>query len=1142
MRIDMIKTYNSGHTKSGSRHSRGFTLVASLLMLVLLSGIAIGLMMMVNTEGKVGGTDLQNNLAFHAAEGGMEKMYSDLSTVFRSTQSPTAAQICGVSAAANEPAIIGVTWTQYSVMPGTTQQSTCPSALTSVWGQISGNGPDAGLWAQVMPVNMLVTAALPGGQEVSMTRTAQVALIPVFQFGVFCEGDCGFFDSPNLNFAGRVHTNSDLYLGVSNGATLVFNNKLEAFGNVVTENLPNGLASTGANWDDTGNVYIPTQANGCSNPGVVTSDCTLKGANSAPASSPWGDGSVKGAGGNPIQSVYNTSVWNTFSKTTTNKMLVNGNYANPATPGTGAKKLSMPFVTGTTFPYEIIRRDQSTDSTALSQSREENLASIHVLLSDDPAELPSGSVRLANVISTENGGAANPYGIVTSRPTGTNSYFPTALGAPGGGNSYTMYFAAATNGWIPDTTTCAGAACPTKTCSGVTCTTQYLAPDWYFAPQAPPAGYQTLQPSTGVAAPLEIAGTTNPPTNPYPTVALCSTVGGSMPAGTPSCGAGTTTAPPYPYFTVLNQVNGGGVSNAAVWNLIDGYLYVEYLDNSGVWHNVTNEWLQLGFARGMKAPTAAGTNPINPNAILLLQEPADRNGNSSYTNTVPDPTGIAPTCSHWNTAHPPVCTGTWSNPLPPEVVTDTASNTPYFGYTTVATPAPAAGSFTFNPTGQSVSMFNWYPINFYDAREGEVRAGDLGNNSCTTQGLLNAVEIDVGNLNQWLLGNIGSSGASVTSAAQNGYVLYFSDRRGMLPNPTLGYKTGESGLEDVINANYAGDGAGGAPDGHLEPAPAGHTGSPEDVNQNGVLDMWGTNNLGLGQWSGTMSNSTGLIGGAANQNVQILAATPDNPFSPRMASCVSTARKNWVSGARHVLKLVDGALGNVPMTTGFTTDANGVVYHGGFTVASENPVYIQGDYNSKSTDTFFTGESSTGAPGADSTAPYHSAASVIADTVTVLSNDWNDETSMVGISGNSDITYAPSGGPWAGNRAVVNNTYYRVAVAAGKNLAFTFPGWANSIDYGFGTDGGIHNFLHFLEDWSGNTLNYGGSLVSLYYSTYNTGVFKCCTYSVYYPPTRNYVFDVDFTNPAGLPPGTPMFRDVESLSYRQLFNARTTGQ
>jgi hypothetical protein len=119
-----------------------------------------------------------------------------------------------------------------------------------------------------------------------------------------------------------------------------------------------------------------------------------------------------------------------------------------------------------------------------------------------------------------------------------------------------------------------------------------------------------------------------------------------------------------------------------------------------------------------------------------------------------------------------------------------------------------------------------------------------------------------------------------------------------------------------------------------------------------------------------------------------------------------------------------------------------------------------------------------------------------------------------------------------------------VAIAGGKNMAFPFPTWENTTDYGFGTDGGVHNFLRFLEDWqtTGATLNYGGSMVSLYYATYNTGVFKCCVYSVYQPPTRNYIFDSDFTLPQGLPPGTPMFRDVETLTYRQLFATRQTGQ
>src|SRR5713226_5810886 len=89
----------------------------------------------------------------------------------------------------------------------------------------------------------------------------------------------------------------------------------------------------------------------------------------------------------------------------------------------------------------------------------------------------------------------------------------------------------------------------------------------------------------------------------------------------------------------------------------------------------------------------------------------------------------------------------------------------------------------------------------------------------------------------------------------------------------------------------------------------------------------------------------------------------------------------------------------------------------------------------------------------------------------------------------------------------------------------------------FSNDGVAHNFLRYLENWGGRSLNYKGSLVSLYYSTYLTGVFKCCT-TVYSPPVRNYSFDADFALPAGLPPGTPLFRDVDTLGYRQVFATR----
>ncbi len=1094
--------------RQSRRHqSKGFTLIASLLMLLLLSGIAIGLMMMVNTEGKVGGTDLQNNVAYHAAEGGIEKMASDLTATFQNSQVAEPSQICAVSN--TPPSMTGITFTQYSVAPA----SGCSGTLVANWGQLNG-GPDQGLWAQIIPVNMLATAQSMGGQEVSMTRGAQVALIPVFQFGVFCEGDCGFFDSPTLDFVGRVHTNGDLYLGVSNGATLTFHNRMQAYGNVVTEVLPNGLPVTGGSWDDTGNVNIPTANNGCSPPippataasypPTGLQNCVLKDANSNPAGGTYGDGSVQGAGGNPPSTYNGANAWNTFSQSTTSHMIINANYGSKTNVGTGAKKLSMPFVGGNLQPYEIIRRPPSGElsTSVVGSSREYNMAQIRVLLSDDPAELSSSgasdtnNVRLANVTqaqATATGqSVSNPFGIAMAAGN-----YAAAWGAPGAGNTFNLYFAAASNA-VPVPSSCAGIACATA--------------DWPFAPATPAAGAQTLVPT----APAPGAPINPAQNNGTPVISLC------PPPNVASPPANCPTTITYPYYPSPNAPAPSNLASSTSWNLIDGWLRVEYKDASGVWHPVTNEWLQLGFARGVTPPSTGNPNLINPNAILLLQEPADR----SVTSTLPPSLSSAGT--------PPVCTATsgsvctaWTPASVPQLAADTAAGPWPFGITPSAPPST---------TPQSITQYNWYPINFYDAREGEPRDiqwsnGRPNDNSCTTNGVMNAVEIDVGNLKRWLTGAIGTNGPNVDFLGQNGYVLYFSDRRGMLPNPNsvgpnaANTKSGDSGLEDAVNATSAA----GTPDGALEPKGT-KAYSPEDVNLNGVLDNFGTANLGLGFY-GTGANAN------QNLNAQIIAAAPDDNYSSsaynaRIASCATTARKNWVSGARHALKLVDGGFGNVPLRT----DAGAsLAAPGGFTVASENPVYVQGNYNSNAADNFWPNGVQTGV--ADQAG--HAAAAVIADAVTLLSNNWKDQYSLMGnpALGNKSPTLAQ------GNRPATT-TFYRLAVAGGKNMAFPFPGWENAVNYGLGTDGGVHNFLRFLEDWqtTGSTLNYGGSLVSLYYSTYSTGPFKCCQYSVYQPPIRHYIFDTDFTLPQGLPPGTPLFRDVESLTYRQLFATRKTGE
>ncbi len=349
-------------------------------------------------------------------------------------------------------------------------------------------------------------------------------------------------------------------------------------------------------------------------------------------------------------------------------------------------------------------------------------------------------------------------------------------------------------------------------------------------------------------------------------------------------------------------------------------------------------------------------------------------------------------------------------------------------------------------------------LGLYDAREGEVRDDDAGKaaGTCAIGGIMNIVELDVNNLKKWFDGTTGTTGDDTDWAPQNGYLFYFSDRRGMLPDPNLSPPriVGEYGFEDIINPAVT-DGL--TLNGTLDPA--------EDVNENGVLDTYGGANLG------------DAFNFANND--------------PTLRINCNVGRKNRVTGARHGLKLVNAALGNVP------TKPDGT---GGFTVASENIVYIVGNYNAD--------DAGFGDP--------HAATSVVTDATSFLSKNWLDWRSFA-----NPIT--PS------NRLAVTS-YYRVAVAAGKNVNWPNPAWGEEDD---GLDGGTHNFLRYLERWSGETFNYRGSLVSLYYSEYASGLYKCCS-AVYSPPTRAYAFDTDFLDLDKLPPGTPRFRDVVNLGFRQI--------
>jgi hypothetical protein len=210
---------------------------------------------------------------------------------------------------------------------------------------------------------------------------------------------------------------------------------------------------------------------------------------------------------------------------------------------------------------------------------------------------------------------------------------------------------------------------------------------------------------------------------------------------------------------------------------------------------------------------------------------------------------------------------------------------------------------------------------------------------------------------------------------------------------------------------------------------------------------------------------------------------------------------------RRALKIVNG--GNPNATTSNLPA-------GGLTIASENPVYVQGNYNAT------VGTVANGVEPNET----HLPAAILADSITLLSNAWNDSLSFQWP--NNAITFG------AGAGRLAASTAYRFAAVSGKSLSFPYP-TTGTPQFLFGTDGGVGNFLRLLEDWRQGPqyVRYRGSIVSLFISRQATGTYKYST-RVYDYATRKFVFDDDFLLPALLPPGTPMFRDVNTLTFRQL--------
>jgi hypothetical protein len=351
-----------------------------------------------------------------------------------------------------------------------------------------------------------------------------------------------------------------------------------------------------------------------------------------------------------------------------------------------------------------------------------------------------------------------------------------------------------------------------------------------------------------------------------------------------------------------------------------------------------------------------------------------------------------------------------------------------------------------------------------------------GDKYVNNNGVMSMVEIDVANLRRFLNGDFNSSMPTTTSAAttfgramrgsdvpeSNGWVLYVSDRRGDRDFD------GEYDMEDIYGNN----------DGIAQPG--------EDVDKLFGLE---TDYKGLGN-----TNPNGEAPKYNDKEPADAAAVLDHSYF------------------RRAVRLVNGTTlpGNYIVNSFDTT---------GFTVASENAIYVQGNYNATGVASYGSPTPSTDyLPQGTST---HVPASVAADAVMILSNSWKDSRSF-----RYPFTLA--------NRRA-SETTVRFAMISGDARS----SYENFPHQGGGNprmNGGVHNFKRFLEDWDNSIrLNYSGSLINMYNARNNNGAFKCCT-KIYAPPIRNWTFDASFLSPERLPPGTPFFQVIQLTGFQRVNN------
>lgn len=1066
----------------GNSKERGAALVTALIIMSLLAAISMTVLAVVTHESRIAGSDLQRTQTFYAAAASIEKMTSDFCALYATTSRPTNQDFLDIAAAyPTELTGEGFGFSNQSLaldpngMSGTV---TIPS------------GPFSGLVASVKPYLLDTTATQTRtGTQVRLQRRINNYLVPIFQFGMFSNDDLEVHPGPAFAFNGRVHANGNLYISGS----MTFLSKLTTANELVVDKLRNDKTHAAAMAVKVGSIAVPLTA------GSVVGGPNISGTTSG----------QRGYFPTSPSGTFSTT-WNSTSVAAASTGVPNQFGGQVLTRTTGGVPLLLPMQIEGSQVREIIKRMMTHDSTVLSESRYHYKAEIRILIDDenptttdavgisstagvylssfDPIPLPNAAPTAS---PTANGGGRALWRVNDNNTSIATSYNETT----------SSYVNQQQNGSAVQADTVRGvkSAPPLKLITGVTKTSGNPIKVTCTA-----HGYSTSDKvfiaAVGGAASANGGWTITKVDNDNFTL-----------NGTSSTGISTYTSggTVYSFTAIAKSSNGTAIAPGSG---ITGHILIQIVAANGTVFDVTKEILSMGMTEG------------EPNAIVMLQRPVwasftqgsrdasattasptpnpALNGDPAYTNTLTDilnktHLGADGEIRIDSANGYPTMDGTYSYLT--KVVDDTASG---------SQPVRSDFQLPLNPADWGTSAWEpnrgWnsiVPINVYNVREGRINTS-LSATTVYERGVTNVVELNMRNLARWLDGvydlNLlnGTNAVSANVSCPDGYTVYVSDRRG-------------DRVKSLSDSGFSVSATNGMVDNEDIYGPNDTLDAGEDVQNTGALvkdtnelpdpaALPGSYGTDVTKQALTVAAWTNLIGGSGTD-------------------------KNNHKYFRNSVRIFNGEDLQVTGGSGKLSTTKGI------TISSENMVYVWGNFNTTGINT--APPDGTSSLNDSSTTYYYLGnqvpSSIVCDSFFPLSKTFFDsETSLYPDNlGRRPADNSPS---------VAQETSVRAAIIAGNNLSAMTgtPDAGNSAYDESRLCGGMHNFPRFLENWSARW-NFVGSMIPLYHSVQALGQYNANS-TIYGAPIRNWAFDVTFTDPLRLPPGTPMFQHIEPTGFRQL--------